>query len=395
MKRKIVTLLVALLLLASVCTCAAESEILGGEFTDMANTSTEDVVLRFDAAWHDGEGSVCDLNVLLPDQLTVDTDIAIFKFVVEGNNPPARYFPDETQRQIAEIVGEDAVDALYMTEFMRMHAVMSEVHGDVGTSMLVNVDYRPGETVLVVLADTSDPDNLVWTALPAEVTALCQIEFVIPEELMKQFMGEDLIYSLLTLSPGKARYRKDEETRPVERPLPSIGIENTVEVISVTTISGFEDARTFELAIVRETSEQVQELNSLREYVMEEGRSVVSWFPKQVQNEIDLLLDDSVDIDALVIYDYLSIYSIDYTDTFGDVLVTFSFATPYQEGDKIVTVLGLPHAKQGVGTQMDWNVQIARVESEGVVNIAFGQMQLIEMLEEPGLLMLLVERRLP
>ncbi len=396
MKHRFVLLLLALCLFISPCAQATESSILGGEFTNVANTSTEDVVLRFEAAWQDEDGGVYNLSVLDPDQLTVDTDIDIFKFVVEGDHAPARYFPEETQRQIADLVGEDAVDALYMTEFMRMHAEEGIVQSDVATSMLVNVDYRPGETVLVVLADTSDPENLVWTALPAVVTALCQIEFTIPEELMEHYMGEDILYALLTLSPGKARYRTDNEERPIASIIPSIGIEHAIQIVTITKLDGFEGERSFDLAIVRETPEQVDELNTMREYVVQEQRPVLSWFPEDIQSEVRLLLDSTINLDELVIYDYLPVYTIDYTETFGDVLVTFSFATPYEEGDSIVTVLGLPTEEPyHEGTQMDWTVQIARVEGDGIVKIAFAQLQLSEMTRHPGLLMLLVERRIP
>ena len=75
------------------------------------------------------------------------------------------------------------------------------------------------------------------------------------------------------------------------------------------------------------------------------------------------------------------------------MVTSFSFATPYAEGQQVVTALGLPR-QDAVGedeTLMTWAVQRARVDENGEVEIVFDQLALIGMGEETGLLLVFSE----
>ena len=57
----------------------------------------------------------------------MDTVTEIYQFVYEQDNRPVRYFPEETQRPIEEMLaGVVDPDVLYMTEFMRLHAAQAD-----------------------------------------------------------------------------------------------------------------------------------------------------------------------------------------------------------------------------------------------------------------------------
>ena len=100
-----------------------------------------------------------------------------------------------------------------------------------------------------------------------------------------------------------------------------------------------------------------------------------------------------MDGDSLIITDYVALTSENFRDTDGDAVGTLSFATPYKEGQTIVTVLGIPKKEASADgeTLMDWIVQPAIVRANGVVDVVFDQMALIDMGTETGLLLMLSE----
>lgn len=373
--------------------------LLGGtafavEATDAPGTPTQDVVLSLTANWLDEENTPYDLEVMEPDQLAMDTVTEIYKFVFEQDNRPVRYFPEETQRQIEEMLeGIVDPDALYMTEFMRLHAAEAEPETDLLAEMLVDVDYQSDQLILVVLGDTSDPENLVWTPVESRVVELGKVEFAVPQALMEELQGEDVLFSLLTVRKGARGGVISEEYWETEHiQLPSKTAKDSVKLAKLVSADGTQIEDDFELLIVEESEIIIRELALIREHVKEEEQPVCTWLPDEERDEIQLLLSDGLDRDELVVYDYLPLITKNYKDTYGDVISTFTFATPYEEGQQVVTVLGLPRETPVEGeTLMDWAVQRAQVNENGEVEIVFDQLALIGMGEETGLLLVLCE----
>ena len=364
---------------------------LAAEQTDAPGTPTQDVVLELRANWLDEDLTAYDLYVMDADQLTMDTVTEIYTFVYEEDNRPVRYFPEETQRQIEEMLaGIVDPDALYMTEFMRLHAAEAEPQADLLAKMLLDVDYQPGQLVLVVLGDTSDPENLVWTPVEAQVTALGQVEFTVPQALMQELQGEDVLLSLLTVrGGGSGSASGDEDAQPEQHP--SKTAEDTTQVVNLESEDVADLAEDFRIVVVDESDVIRDELERIGRHVQEQP--VCTWLPEASQNEIQLLLKDDLSRDELLVYDYLPLITENYVDTYGDVVTSFTFATPYEEGQQVVTVLGLPRT-DAVGadeTLMNWAVQRAQVNANGEVEIVFDQLALIGMGEETGLLLVLCE----
>ena len=105
-----------------------------------------------------------------------------------------------------------------------------------------------------------------------------------------------------------------------------------------------------------------------------------------------------VDGEALIVSDDVPLITEDFRPTDGDAVGTLSFATPYSEGQTIVTALGIPDENadnadetQPGKTQMKWSVQPAIVREGGAVDVVFDQLALIDMGTETGLLLMLSE----
>lgn len=381
------------------------------ELTDAPGTPTQDVVLSLESVWLDEERTPYDVQVMDADSLTMNTVTEIYEFVAAGNRP-ARYFPEDVQQAIAEMYEVD-VDALYMTEFMRLNAAEAEPAADVEMTMLLDVDYQPEQLVAVVLGDTSDPEALVWTVVEARATALGEITVEIPQAVIEQMQGEDVLFSLLTVRMGqRGGVVSAQETTEERVELPSKTAYDMVSVGAMTDANGNPMAEDFRIIVTEESSvvsaelakirEHVNgledgavasELERIREHVDELGLPIVTYFPEEAQNEVQLLLGEETDIESLVAYEYVPLITENYQETYGDAIAPFTFATPYAPAQKVVTLLGLPRegAVDTDPTLMDWAVQRAEVNENGEVEIVFDQLALIGMGEQTALMLVLSE----
>ena len=386
MKKRILGIGLALMLL----TVSASAAVL----TDAPGTPTQDRAVALDARWEDEARTAYDLRELPADHLTVNQAVDVYDFVYEQGNRPVRWYPEDTQKAIEAIISVDP-DALYMTEFMRLHAAEIVPPADLEATMTLTIDYQPGQLTVVVLGDTSDPANLVWTPVESRVIANGQVEFNVPQALMAQLQGEDLLFSLLTVRQG-ARGTVEVETTEVPENLPSKQAGDTTRVVKTVTRDGQALPDDFKIAIVPETELIRREITMLEQFVTEQEQPALNWLPEEDQNRVRYLL--GVDGEALIVSDYVPLITEDFRPTDGDAVGTLSFATPYSESQTIVTALGIPDKNadnadeiQNGKTQMKWSVQPAIVREGGVVDVVFDQLALIDMGTETGLLLMLSE----
>ena len=386
MKKRILGIGLALMLL----TVSASAAVL----TDAPGTPTQDRAVALDARWEDEARTAYDLRELPADHLTVNQAVDVYDFVYEQGNRPVRWYPEDTQKAIEAIISVDP-DALYMTEFMRLHAAEIVPPADLEATMTLTIDYQPGQLTVVVLGDTSDPANLVWTPVESRVIANGQVEFNVPQALMAQLQGEDLLFSLLTVRQG-ARGTVEVETTEVPENLPSKQAGDTTRVVKTVTRDGQALPDDFKIAIVPETELIRREITMLGQFVTEQEQPALNWLPEEDQNRVRYLL--GVDGEALIVSDYVPLITEDFRPTDGDAVGTLSFATPYSESQTIVTALGIPDKNadnadeiQNGKTQMKWSVQPAIVREGGVVDVVFDQLALIDMGTETGLLLMLSE----
>ena len=386
MKKRILGICLALMLL----TISASAAVL----TDAPGTPTQDRAVALDARWEDEARTVYDLRELPADHLTVNQAVDVYDFVYEQGNRPVRWYPEDTQKAIEAIISVDP-DSLHMTEFMRLHAAEIVPPADLEATMTLTIDYQPGQLTVVVLGDTSDPANLVWTPVESRVIANGQVEFNVPQALMAQLQGEDLLFSLLTVRQG-ARGTVEVETTEVPENLPSKQAGDTTRVVKTVTRDGQALPDDFKIAIVPETELIRREITMLGQFVTEQEQPALNWLPEEDQNRVRYLL--GVDGEALIVSDYVPLITEDFRPTDGDAVGTLSFATPYSESQTIVTALGIPDKNadnadeiQNGKTQMKWSVQPAIVREGGVVDVVFDQLALIDMGTETGLLLMLSE----
>ena len=386
MKKRILGIGLVLMLL----TGSASAAVL----TDAPGTPTQDRAVALEARWEDEARTAYDLWELPADHLTVNQAVDVYDFVYEQGNRPVRWYPEDTQKAIEAIISVDP-DALYMTEFMRLHAAEIVPPADLEATMTLTIDYQPGQLTVVVLGDTSDPANLVWTPVESRVIANGQVEFNVPQALMAQLQGEDLLFSLLTVRQG-ARGTVEVETTEVPENLPSKQAGDTTRVVKTVTRNGQALPDDFKIAIVPETELIRREITMLGQFVTEQEQPALNWLPEEDQNRVRYLL--GVDGEALIVSDYVPLITEDFRPTDGDAVGTLSFATPYSESQTIVTALGIPDKNadnadeiQNGKTQMKWSVQPAIVREGGVVDVVFDQLALIDMGTETGLLLMLSE----
>ena len=386
MKKRILGIGLALMLL----TVSASAAVL----TDAPGTPTQDRAVALDARWEDEARTAYDLRELPADHLTVNQAVDVYDFVYEQGNRPVRWYPKDTQKAIEAIISVDP-DTLHMTEFMLLHAAEIVPPADLEATMTLTIDYQPGQLTVVVLGDTSDPANLVWTPVESRVIANGQVEFNVPQALMAQLQGEDLLFSLLTVRQG-ARGTVEVETTEVPENLPSKQAGDTTRVVKTVTRDGQALPDDFKIAIVPETELIRREITMLGQFVTEQEQPALNWLPEEDQNRVRYLL--GVDGEALIVSDYVPLITEDFRPTDGDAVGTLSFATPYSESQTIVTALGIPDKNadnadeiQNGKTQMKWSVQPAIVREGGVVDVVFDQLALIDMGTETGLLLMLSE----
>ena len=366
--------------------------------TDAPGTPTQDRAISLEAYWLDEDHTPYDLTLQPADQLTVDNAVDVYDFTYEQIHRPARWYPEETQIAIAEMINADP-DILYMTEFMRMHAAaIEEVKYDLRGELLLDIDYQIGQLTVVVLGDTTNPEDIVWTPVESRVTKVGLVEFEVPQALMEQLQGEDVIFSLLTVRPGAGGTSERRETEIPEE-IPSKQAENNTRIVE-TVRSGETLEDDFKLIIVPETDLIRRELSMLRDYVVQQEQPAVTWLPQADQDRIRYHLHaDTETVDSLIVSEYVPLITESYRDTDGDAIATLSFATPYEEGQIVISALGIPieeweaqtgkkytaREEEGKETLLHWAVQPVIVRENGRVDIVFDQMTLIDMDPETGL----------
>lgn len=100
---------------------------------------------------------------------------------------------------------------------------------------------------------------------------------------------------------------------------------------------------------------------------VQQGGSLVKFFDQTVQDAITSLLPVGINAESLTMNEFLPIKIADYDAAYGDITVSFEFATEYVDGQPIVAMVGIKE-----GETVTWYAQKAEVV-EGVVRIYFTQ----------------------
>ena len=353
------------------------------------------------------EATPFTLMKMLPTNLTVDELAPIYDFVEINLNPPARYFPEEVQQTIIDI-GFDP-DALYMPEFFSTFpqvypdALEDQVYVDV--EMLYDIDYRAGLPVVVVLGWDSD-EGVEWQALPADVPRDHYVHFEIPPETLKIINGQETLFALLTVKPGMGYDEYYSETIKIPYEIPSITSGDLTVIVDGYTAVSSGDPIPCELVLTDRSRRITLELDAIEKHIHQnyttensqnyERESIMSYFKSEMNRQVHLLLPETVANDDLMCYELACLQSVEYIEPYGDVMARFLFATPYYEGQTMVSMLALPDA-ENPEDEMIWtplHTEVKRVYTDeehfiDYVEITFSSAVLTPMLEETALLLVL------
>lgn len=365
-------------------------------YTDVPGMPTQDFVLSFEDVRNE---KTYDVAVMEPDKLTSNALFDIYNFVQTEQKKPVRYFDEDVQKAVEELLPNGASpDILHMTEFMQILPEKTENKNcDAKATVVIDADYLPNRLVIVMIGDRrackddQNFDAIEWTPLKASVTEAGKIEFVIPAELMENVEGEDIIFSVLTdrigTHGGVIRYENGE----IIITYPSKTADDTVSIQDPIGENGRELPEDFKVLRVEETKVIREEVAEMRLRRAEE-KPFISLYPLTAQREAQLLLPDGFDMDSLVAYEILSVDCENYKHTYGDVLVRFSFATPFEDGQSIVAMLGLERENRtdSDGFELDWVAMRTEVK-DGYVDITFPQAGLEVMEKHPALLVVMSE----
>lgn len=406
MKQRICCLVLILcLLLGSACAEKMYNE----EYTDVTSVMTQDSVVSLELF---SQESVVEPSVVLrqPDEQSMALLEDIYDFVWRLENRPVRYYDEETQQKIQDLVPGTSIDALYLTEFMSQ-----EIYGEptqaVVVERLLDVDYQVGQLVIVVLGYLQEDGAYCWFPYRGEVPELGMIRYTIPaEDYLELTAQPQVIYHVLTTRVGaRGDVLVHSDTNTVRIGTPSKGYEDisTVHRWYSTTGETIED--TFRIYLVEKTQEMEREINRISAYLAEElpngeTNKIINWFPEERVHEAQLLLDD-VDREILIGYDIVAVMSEDYKPAYGDVATENRFTVAYSPERRMVAMLGFPLEEDELPdlppeelekvTHFEWfclrTEALENEEMEDIVEIVFKQLVIPDMETEPALLVVLSE----
>lgn len=370
-------------------------------YTDVPGMPTQDYVLLFEDVRNE---ETYDVAVQEPDQLTKNALFDIYDFVQSEQRKPVRYFEEDVQKAVQELLPTGvSADILHMTEFMQIIPDETKKRNeedenyDAEVKVIIDADYRPGQLVLVMVGDRQeckeddDIDLIEWTPFKASVTDVGKIEFVIPAELVEKIEGKDILFNVLTDRVGTRGSVIRYENGEIIITYPSKTASDTITIQRPIDENGTQLPDEFEVRHVEDTEAIRKEIEKMR-LQREAKKSFISFYPLTAQHEAQLLLPDGFDMDSLVAYEMLNVDCVNYSHTYGDVLLRISFATPFKDGQDITVMLGLERENRvnPDDHELDWVALRAEVK-EDYVDITFPQVGLEVMEEHPALLVVLSE----
>lgn len=389
MKRIMLFLLVLAVCLFS-CGTLAES-LVDNDYTDVPTAMTQDSVLKLTAS----EG--CAIEALQPDEESIALLDALYRFVWEEGKRPARFYDEATQQKIAELAGGVDIDVLHMTEAMRLQLTGSP-ESTVAAEMLLDVDYRIGQLVIVVLGIPQGEGEYAWYPYRGRVETEGEIGWNIPAEDWAALCQQPISFHVLTDRIGPRGGQLWGMELYEEQTPPSFS-KDSGDVINVRywyTEWGELIEDDFRVWLVELTEAMQAEVARIGKHVANSG-AMLDYFPEERRNEALLMLPENTDPAALIAYDVIALRAENYKDTYGDVNVEIIFGTAYQPEKAMIVLAGFPIRDAQEAPWVEWYVLRAEAvenvaaDADRPVEIGLKQLNLPRMEEEPMLLVVISE----
>lgn len=389
---KKVSMLLAILMLLSLTTTAFASTIVSNEYTDVPTAMTQDTVLSVEA------NENCEVELLQPDDVSIALLDDIYHFVWEEENRPVRYYDEQTQQKIQKLCGNRNMDILHMTEAMRM-----QLHGEpedaVMIEMELDVDYKPGQLVIVVMGIPEAETEYTWYPYRAEVPETGLLQWEIPVEDWEELCRQPVSFHALTVRMGPdGEYLWGEDAYPDSDSAFSKTSSDLYRTCRWYTESGEVIEDDFRLYLTQLTEPMQQEILRIGEHI-EEEKLLLDYFPEERKEEALLMIPEGIEESDLVAYDIIALQDENYKDTYGDINVEIRFGTTYNTEKAMVVLAGFENKSAEQQPYMDWFVlrteALAIEENETVtdlVRIGLRQLNLPRMEEEPLMLVVISQK---
>ena len=381
-----------LALVAMLMTTGVAESLVDNEYTDVPTAMTQDSVAELFA----NEG--CLIETLQPDEESIALLEAVYRFVWEEKNRPARYYDEVTQQKISELAGGIDIDVLHMTEAMRLQLTGSPAN-PVTATMRLNVEYGVGQLVIVVLGIPQDNGEYVWYPYRGRVETLGEIKWDIPAEDWTALCAQPVSFHVLTdrIGPRGGRIWGFEIIHEQTPPSFSKDSGDVIKMRYWYSEWGEKIEDNFRVWIVDLTDEMQAEVARIGEHIAA-GKPILDWFPEERRAEAMLMLPQGTDPASLVAYDIIALRDENYKDTYGDVNVEIVFATTYGQGKSMVVLAGFPVEDAAGAPCVEWYVLRAEVVEPAVgqtddhaVEIGLKQLNLPRMEEEAMMLIVISE----
>ena len=335
------------------------------------------------------DAASCAIAVMEPTQLTVETLKSIFEFVDVDRQPPAQYFPENVQEEMARIIQGD-LDRLYMPEFMSLLPEKMQLDADVQVDMHMTIDYQQGQLVLVVLGRETDV-GIEWKPLPAQVIDGAEedniVRFVVPADVMARYAGGETLFALLAEKPGVGAGDAQQGIPEEHEFVPSKNASDIVFVTNDAVRNAAGETVDCRIIIVSRTKLIEQELERLTSYFTRPENRPIRYFDTETVNETALILQGT-EIDSLIPYEITQVMVEDYQQPYGDVTARFLFPTPFAADKAMIALIGIPEANNP--ETFCW--MPLRVEkADNGINITFSSSVLPTMMQEAALLLVMSE----
>ena len=182
--------------------------------------------------------------------------------------------------------------------------------------------------------------------------------------------------------------------------IPSITFGDITQVIDSYIAGSSGETVPCEIILVEKNRRISLELDAIDSYLYEheepDPRTIMSYFDTEMNRQVHLLLPEWVSNDELLCYEVTCVEAIEYYEPYGDVMARFTFATPYIEGQPMVTMLALPN-EEDPEDEMTWlplHTEVNRIYTDpenyiDYVEITFSSSILTPMMEETALLLIL------
>lgn len=379
-------LLLTVLILCVFSTTALAETLVSDDYTNVSATMTQDSVLQVTAT----EG--CTVETLQPDEKAIALLNDMYQFVWVEKNPPMRYYDEETQKKVEELIGGINIDLLHTTEAMTLQ-LGGEPENPVTVTMDMDVDYRVGQLIVAVMGVPQENGEYAWYPCRGHVETEGQIKWEIPAEDWKALSQQPVslhIGSDRLGAEGERVWHEEQSADTVE-----IFSKESGDVVNTRrwyTVNGTEMDDNFSAWLADLTDPMQAEVAKIGAHV-ENGGAILDYFPAQCKDEALLMLPEGTDPATLIPYDIIAMMAENYKDAYGDVNVEINFGTAYQPDKGMVVMAGYPTED---GSDMEWYVLRAaaiEAENENDHNVEIGMKQQIlpRMMEEPVMMVVISE----